>query len=230
MSYRLKTANVASLVLFTCTAFVMGGVSMADDSIPPVADALPAPFSSPAAPISRADPVRKISFAPLKEVVQPLRTAGDTPDVLSDGAVPADADAPASLAALVATTDISTPLDRETHCLATAVFYESRSESLEGQLAVARVIINRSHSPRFAESLCAVITQPHQFSFVRRGKIPAPRTTRPAWKTAIAIARIAQNNAWESKAEGALYFHARYVSPAWRRTRLAAIDNHIFYR
>jgi hypothetical protein len=37
-------------------------------------------------------------------------------------------------------------------------------------------------------------------------------------------------NAWESKAEGALYFHARRVAPGWRRSRVAVIDNHIFYR
>jgi len=195
---------------------------MADDNIPTVVtEASVAPKEADSL---TSDPSieQTVVFAPLEEVVQPLDEAvADTSDSKAYG----------SLAALVADTDTSTPLDTQTQCLATAVFFESRSESLEGQLAVARVVINRAESPRFANSLCSVVLQPYQFSFVRRGKLPAPKTKRRAWKTAIAIARIAQNNSWESEAEGALYFHARYVSPSWRtRPRLASIDKHIFYR
>ena len=126
--------------------------------------------------------------------------------------------------------DVDGVLDAETHCLATAVFYEARSESLEGQLAVARVIVNRAASARFRDSLCGVVKQPGQFSFVRGGAIPDPSYGGSSWKTAIAIARIAVVNGWENVAEGALYFHARRVAPAWTRKRVAAIDNHIFYR
>jgi spore germination cell wall hydrolase CwlJ-like protein len=231
MSYRVRTANLASLALFSCTAFVMSGVSMADDSTPPPADAFTALVSPTNLSTPAVDPVRKISFAPSREVVQPLDAVKDMSSPLTDDSGFDDQDRPhKSLAALVADTDVSSPPDDEARCLATAVFYEARSESLEGQLAVARVIINRSNSSRFGGSLCSVVLQPRQFSFVRGGRMPSADTARPAWKTAIAIARIAIENAWESKAEGALYFHARRVSPGWRRTRLAAIDNHIFYR
>lgn len=136
-----------------------------------------------------------------------------------------------SLAALVdQVSDEPTNLDAEAHCLATAVFYEARSESLAGQLAVARVVINRAESGRFPSTLCGVVTQPYQFSFVRGGVLPEIRGSARAWTRAVAIARIALRDAWDSKAEGALYFHARRVSPGWRRTQLAQIDNHIFYR
>jgi len=199
---------------------------MADDTIPAATEESSVVYSQSDSITSDMDVQQTVIFAAPKEVVQPL---GD--QYAPADARDANANAHNSLAELVSVTDTTTALDAETHCLATAVFFESRSESLEGQLAVARVIINRAESKRFANSLCSVVLQPKQFSFVRRGKLPAPKTKRPAWKTAIAIARIAQNNSWESEAEGALYFHAHYVSPAWRtRPRLASIDNHIFYR
>lgn len=237
MSFRMKSALVAALSLCSFTAAVAGGVSRADEA-PSVTGTQPVMINSSTSPVPGMTGAQSIRFAPLKEVVQPLGQAqgapgaGDkrmaTPRADEMIAVP-DKDY-ATLAAMVRDVDTSTSLDEETRCLASAIFYESRSESLEGQLAVARVIVNRADSNRFGEDMCDVVAQPGQFSFVRGGVIPEPSATRPAWKTAIAIARIAQDNAWASKAEGALYFHARRVSPAWRRTRVAVIDNHIFYR
>ena len=46
----------------------------------------------------------------------------------------------------------------------------------------------------------------------------------------VAIAQIAMDDSWNSRAEGALFFHARRVSPGWGKAKLAMIDNHIFYR
>lgn len=143
---------------------------------------------------------------------------------------PATTPAP-TLASLVEQNDDNvTGLDTETQCLAAAIFYEARSESLAGKLAVARVIINRSESGRFPTSLCGVVTQPSQFSFVHGGRIPSVPASAQAWPDSVAIARIALKDGWESKAEGALYFHARRVSPGWGKQQLARIDNHIFYR
>src|SRR3546814_2023978 len=115
-------------------------------------------------------------------------------------------------------------------CLAGAVYFESKGETLAGQLAVARVVINRSQSGDFPDSICGVVYQPSQFSFIRDGRMPSIKTGSRAWHRAIAIAQIALNDSWDSSAEGALYFHARRVSPGWKHTKLASIDNHIFYR
>jgi spore germination cell wall hydrolase CwlJ-like protein len=134
-----------------------------------------------------------------------------------------------SLAALVAATPRPTDLDPELRCLAGTVYFESRGESLVGQLAVAHVVINRAQSGRFPKSLCGVVHQRSQFSFVRGGKMPAIREGAQ-WNNAIAIAQIARDGSWKNHAPGALFFHARYVSPGWRKTRIAQIDNHIFYR
>ena len=119
--------------------------------------------------------------------------------------------------------------DRQHHCMAVGVYYESRAESLEGQLAVAHVIMNRVRSGRFADSVCGVLTQRSQFSFVRGGVLPTP-PNNPQWQTALSVAKIAMNEEWDSQVPGALFFHASRVSPGWNRARIGRIGNHIFYR
>jgi hypothetical protein len=135
-----------------------------------------------------------------------------------------------SLAALVAMQDTKAPLDAQAHCLAGAVYFESKGESLAGQLAVAKVVMARAKSGRFASTLCGVVFQKSQFSFVRGGRMPAIDKSGANWRNAVAISQIALSNSWKSPVEGALFFHARYVSPGWRLSRIGAIDNHIFYR
>src|SRR3546814_1697830 len=73
------------------------------------------------------------------------------------------------------TTLFRSTIDPELRCLAGAVYFESRGESLAGQLAVAHVIINRAESGRFPSSYCGVVHQRSQFSFVRGGKMPSIR-------------------------------------------------------
>lgn len=135
-----------------------------------------------------------------------------------------------SLAAAVAAQSAPGDLSTELKCLAGAIYYESKGEPLAGQLAVAEVIINRAQSGRFPKSLCGVVTQAGQFSFVRGGAIPAINPASPHWKTALAVAQVALNEAWESPASDALFFHARYVRPGWGKPRVASIGNHVFYR
>jgi spore germination cell wall hydrolase CwlJ-like protein len=138
---------------------------------------------------------------------------------------------PKSLGALVSQFASASVPDQEHECLAGAVYFETRGEPLEGQLAVAKVILNRANSGRFPKSLCGVVKQKSQFSFVRGGRIPAIPKATDAWKRAVAIATIAKQGLTESLVNNALFFHARYVSPSWRGlTRLATVGNHIFYR
>jgi spore germination cell wall hydrolase CwlJ-like protein len=159
-------------------------------------------------------------------------TEGTVPEpAATDDLVPAPAVRKAeSLAALVNAQPQSAELSRELNCLAGAIYFEAKSESLTGQLAVGRVIVARSKSGRFPDSYCGVVFQHSQFSFVRGNAMPAIRKASRQWKNAVAIAQIAHAGSWKSPAEGALYFHAAYVSPAWRLTRLARVDNHVFYR
>lgn len=134
-----------------------------------------------------------------------------------------------SLASLVATHASDSLSGAEADCLAKAVYFESKGEPLDGQLAVAEVIMNRAKSGRFAGSLCGVVKQPSQFSFVRGGGFPAI-ANQAMWRQAVGVAQVAMNGLWESTAPDALYFHARRVAPNWGKQRVAAVGNHIFYR
>ncbi|MBX7482229.1 cell wall hydrolase [Qipengyuania qiaonensis] len=163
-----------------------------------------------------------------KPVVQELPEDAEVPSRDSSDDVP-QAD---SLRELVSQMPTTGQLSEELRCLAGAVYFESRGEPLDGQLAVAQVIINRAEDNRFPSSYCGVVYQRSQFSFVKRGRMPHIRTGSTAWKRAEAIARIAHRGLWDSLASDALFFHANYVRPVWshRKVALATIDTHVFYR
>jgi len=135
------------------------------------------------------------------------------------------------LATLVAEFRGSEPGSRELECLATGIYFEAKSEPLAGQLAVGHVIANRANSGgRFPSSYCGVLFQRGQFSFVRGRSLPAVPRSSKQWQTAVAIAKIVDQDLKDSEVGNALFFHARYVSPGWRLKRVAAIGNHVFYR
>ena len=137
-----------------------------------------------------------------------------------------------SLSAMVSKMPTGASLNSQMNCLASAVYFESRGEPLAGQLAVAKVIMNRAASRQFPNSYCSVVKQRSQFSFVRGGRIPTPNKGSNAWRRAKAIAMIADQNLWRSAAKDSLYFHATYVRPSWARkkSQRARINTHIFYR
>ena len=123
------------------------------------------------------------------------------------------------------------PGSREIECLATGVYFESKGEPLAGQLAVGKVIANRTRSSgRFPSTYCGVLFQHGQFSFVHGRSLPSVAHSNRQWQTAVAIAKIVDQGLQQSVAGNALFFHARYVSPGWRMKRVASIGNHIFYR
>ena len=136
------------------------------------------------------------------------------------------------LEALVDKFATSAQLDEQTNCLATAVYFEARGESVEGQLAVARVVMNRAASGRYPPDWCSVVKQPAQFSFVRHGEFPYADTNSYAWQRAEAVAELAVANVVPSLSNDVLWYHANYVAPTWRRnlTEVQQIGAHIFYR
>jgi spore germination cell wall hydrolase CwlJ-like protein len=136
------------------------------------------------------------------------------------------------LYALVDRYSVGAALDEQGNCLATAVYFEARGESLEGQLAVARVVMNRSVSGRYPPDWCSVVKQPAQFSFVRHGEFPSIDTNSAAWARAQGIARLATANVVPSVGSDVLWYHANYVAPSWghRLNVVEKIGAHIFYR
>ena len=138
------------------------------------------------------------------------------------------------LYALVDRFSAGVPLTDEANCIAVAVYHEARGESLEGQMAVAKVIMNRAASGKYPASWCGVVKQPWQFSFVnaRTGYMPSVDQASEAWHKALGVTRLAVANAVSSVPNDCLWYHADYVAPSWGRrlTRVEKIGAHIFYR
>ncbi len=230
MTFRVRAAIIAA-VTFCAGAVAVGttpGLAFEirnpilndpePETVPPadIAEKLPALRAALVA--QGAGATHSVEFAESKPVVQPVPEEEAAEDLDF-----------ASLSDAVAAQEVTGAVDRELRCVAIGVYYESKGEPLSGQLAVANVILNRAASGRYPSSACAVLTQRSQFSFVRGGRLPTP-PNNAAWRRALAVAQVAERNLWENPAPRALFFHANYVSPNWRRPRVATIGNHIFYR
>jgi spore germination cell wall hydrolase CwlJ-like protein len=125
----------------------------------------------------------------------------------------------------------------EHFCLAKAIYFEARSESELGQMAVAKVILNRVKDPDYPKRICDVVYQNRstggscQFSFACDGvsDTPEPGT---AWEQSKRVATRAIVGDPTMKAVGdAKFYHADYVQPKWSLSmkRLTKIGRHIFY-
>lgn len=193
--------------------------SVAPAQVNPAAEPLIAQDSN-ALPVEAAPAV-----LPIEEAVDPLAPVTEEAQPQNDKIEPG-----ATLAETVAKLRNSEAGSRELECLAGAIYFESKSESLAGQLAVGHVIANRAASGRFPSSYCGVVFQRSQFSFVRGHSLPyIPRASQD-WKDAVAIAKIVDRQLQPSPVGKAMFFHARRVSPGWRLTRVATLGNHVFYR
>ncbi len=84
----------------------------------------------------------------------------------------------------IALQDKSLDHRKQVTCIAMAIYFESRGESLQGQRAVASVVMNRVRDPRFPKTPCEVIYQRGQFTFVKRVLNPGG----PLWQQALSIA------------------------------------------
>jgi hypothetical protein len=216
---------IGMAALSVCKPAIAGEVPPLLPSAPPAAiQPAPLPAPAPSYGLAAADlPLAPVAAAlPLPRVPLVDATAGrPTPGPV---AAPTLADAVRMVRAGTAAT-----MNADMQCLATAIYFESKGEPLDGQLAVAQVILNRVASPRFGGSVCDVVKAPRQFSFVRGGRLGRP-TNETQFGTARAIAWIAMKDAWNRIVGSATHFHALTVRPGWKLQRIAAIGNHIFYR
>jgi spore germination cell wall hydrolase CwlJ-like protein len=125
----------------------------------------------------------------------------------------------------------------EENCLARAVYFEARSESELGQLAVAKVILNRVKDPEYPNTICGVVYQGSgrrnscQFSFACDG-LPDDVKSASSWASAKRIAKKAiAGDAHVAAISTATNYHADYVKPKWAKSmkRLIKIGRHVFY-
>lgn len=124
-------------------------------------------------------------------------------------------------------------------CLALNVYWESRSQPLIEQVAVAQVVLNRVYSERFPDTVCEVVyhskypNQLHkcQFSWFCDGKSDIPQDTA-AWTKANQVASLVLSADFPDLVDNATHYHADYVHPRWasEQTAVAQIGRHIFYQ
>ena len=127
--------------------------------------------------------------------------------------------------------------DRALDCLATAVYYEAASEPLQGQRAVAQVVLNRVRHPAFPKTVCGVVyqgaerTSGCQFTFTCDGSLATPPAAA-LWARARKVATTALAGTVERSVGEATHYHADWVVPYWADglTRATTIGAHIFYR
>ena len=130
----------------------------------------------------------------------------------------------------------------EIQCLARNIYFEARSESVEGQRAVALVTMNRVQSERFPDTVCGVVHQAVrnasgvpvrnkcQFSWFCDGK-PDKIKNKEAWNEALSIAKDVYHDQSDDITGGATFYHTHAVHPYWAKKfrRVGSIDSHIFY-
>jgi spore germination cell wall hydrolase CwlJ-like protein len=125
---------------------------------------------------------------------------------------------------------------RSLDCLTAAIYYEAGVEPLDGQRAVAQVVLNRVRHPAYPNTVCGVVFEGAQrrtgcqFSFACDGSLR--RTPMPAvWERARAVAAQALSGYVYAPVGLALNYHANYVVPYWASSLVknATVGRHIFY-
>jgi spore germination cell wall hydrolase CwlJ-like protein len=226
---RFFSRAAVTVASFLC---LLGAATISVPSFASEATGTPAGGSATAMLAAVTAPLLAVDVRALEDSSPDFSTQGKTlqPNATADASSLNQAANPQSLTDLVANHIGDTTADEDDNCLASSVYYESKGEPLSGQLAVAQTILNRTRSGRFPASVCGVVRQPGQFSFLRGGAIPSPSRASDAWQKAVAIAIIARQGLWKQIAPEALYFHARSVSPGWGKIRVASLGHHIFFR
>ena len=145
-------------------------------------------------------------------------------------------------------------------CLAQNMYYEARNQGSAGILAVTAVVFNRVRDSRFPNTICEVIKQgptreswktrkikilpPEerkyypvknrcQFSWYCDGKSDKPKAKK-LYKKYLNISKAIINSEvpFIDITDGATFYHADYVTPAWAKSKIKTVEiqDHIFYR
>ena len=140
---------------------------------------------------------------------------------------------------------------KQLHCLAENIYFEARNEPVEGMLAVAFVTMNRVNDSRYPNTICEVVKQKTRIEKIGDRRV----VCQFSWWCESTPHHISSNNLltnsnnkkyneimslslmfylnqekMKDPTQGALFYHADYVSPNWRNLRqVTQIGRHIFY-
>jgi spore germination cell wall hydrolase CwlJ-like protein len=147
---------------------------------------------------------------------------------------------------------------RSTECLAMNMYHEARNQGSAGLLAVSAVVLNRVKDPKFPNTICEVIEQgptreswktrqtadPNdaqfypvrnrcQFSWFCDGKSDVPKQKKTYERLLTIAESIVYNKLpFIDITDGAVFYHADYVTPSWAKTKIKTVEiqDHIFYK
>lgn len=119
---------------------------------------------------------------------------------------------------------------KQLHCLAKNIYHEAMDQETEGMTLVGHVVINRVKSKRFSETICEVVYEHKQFSWVHKKR--NHRIDEESWELVLEIAKKVINRKHDPT-NGALYFYnpAR-AKPGWAKTKKVLIKkgDHVFLK
>jgi spore germination cell wall hydrolase CwlJ-like protein len=142
---------------------------------------------------------------------------------------------------LVSSKDIITIKDRERQldCLAKNIYHEAASEPFEGKVAVAQVTMNRVESGKYPSDVCGVVYQKNvfmervvcQFSWYCQNGGKMPIRSNEMYQESMAVAKkVLLEDFRLDLLKDAMFYHADYVNPNWKKEKIGKIGRHIFYR
>jgi spore germination cell wall hydrolase CwlJ-like protein len=129
--------------------------------------------------------------------------------------------------------------EKQLGCLARNIYHEAGSEPFEGKVAVAQVTMNRTYSGQFPEDVCKTIYQKNvvynkvicQFSWTCDHAASLPLINKTNYTESMEVAKKVLLEDFRLPAlKEAMYYHADYINPGWRREKVAKIGHHIFYK
>ena len=129
--------------------------------------------------------------------------------------------------------------ERQLACLAKNIYYEAGNQPFEGKVAVAQVTINRTESGLYPSDICKTIYQKNivyekvlcQFSWVCDRTVTTRALNKANFKESEEVAKKVLLEGFRLPSlKNAMYFHADYINPGWKRERITKIGNHIFYK
>jgi spore germination cell wall hydrolase CwlJ-like protein len=121
---------------------------------------------------------------------------------------------------------------KQLECLTQNIYYEASGEDLAGKIAVAQVTLNRVESKLYPDTICKVVYQSSQFSWVKDKPKRLTNINKQVYNDSREVAKkvLLEGERLDSVGNS-LYYHADYVNPVWAKSfiRVAKIGHHIFY-
>lgn len=129
----------------------------------------------------------------------------------------------------VTVSETSDPNEREVRCLADNIYHEARDQPMNGKIAVANVVMNRARSDQYPDTVCQVIHQRRQFSWVGSGE---KITDIVSYRKSYDIAENVYYGQYSDITKGSTYYHSRVINPSWvhELSKTVTISDHIFYK